>query len=114
VPWAQRESGAEGRACDWYDRLRPRSRTKLNVQGRRGLPDQCFWLPLRPLLIEFKAPGERPRPLQEDTFRRMARDGYDVQVHEDADEAVAAIRAALAEREREARALAEWRARLGR
>ena len=38
---------------------------KLNLKGNRGWPDREFWIPGgRPLLIEFKLPGEEPDPLQ--------------------------------------------------
>jgi hypothetical protein len=49
--------------------------------GGASHPDYEFYLPGgRPLLIEFKRPGEFPTPLQEERIKRLRALGYDVQV----------------------------------
>ncbi len=71
-------------------------RTKLNLQGRRGWPDQCYWVPGgRPLLVEFKEVGEEPTKLQEHIHRELKKNGYQVEVHYEAATAIAAVRARL-------------------
>lgn len=58
--------------------------TKLNLQGSRGWPDRCFWLPNgRPLFIEFKRLGERPTPLQAHIHEQLRAAGYRVEVVDD-------------------------------
>ena len=59
--------------------------TKLNLVGRRGWPDRCFWLPDgRPLFIEFKRSGLVPTPLQAHTHEQLRAIGYRVEVVDDA------------------------------
>lgn len=85
------EAALEGDVVRWAeDRLV--LQTKLNLRGRNGWPDRCFWLPGgRPLLHEYKLPGEAPRPLQEYTIRQLRERGYDVEVHTSYEEATEAI-----------------------
>ena len=72
------------------------SNMKLAAQGQRGWPDRLFLIPGgRPLLIEFKAPGEEPRPDQESCIKILKLLGYDVEVHDDERTALLAIRKAL-------------------
>lgn len=63
---------------------------KLNVQGRRGWPDDLFvgGPPLCVLMIEFKRPGERPRKLQDWTIRQLQKKGLEVYVCDNKDDAV--------------------------
>jgi hypothetical protein len=52
--------------------------TKLNLLGNRSWPDRCFWLAGgRPLLMEFKRLGKRPRAQQKAKIVRLTRLGYD-------------------------------------
>jgi hypothetical protein len=90
------EKKEERKANAWYDSNTPHLRTKLNLHGRRGWPDQCYWLPGRPLLIEYKAVGEAPRRLQAHIHTALREAGYEIQTHETAESAIAAIRARLA------------------
>lgn len=47
----------------------------------RSLPDQLFFLPLsQTLLVEFKRPGENPRPQQAARFRQLRDLGHPVTV----------------------------------
>lgn len=90
-----RESVAETKTCQWYDGL-GLQRIKLNLQGRRGWPDQQFFVPGgRPLLIEFKAEGEEPRKLQQYIHDQLRNAGYEVEVHTNAEEAIASIKRRL-------------------
>jgi hypothetical protein len=69
---------------------------KLTTPGKAGYPDRMFFIPGgRPLFIEFKRPGETPEPLQVLIHHMLRALGYDVEVHDDHDSAVSAVRAAL-------------------
>jgi hypothetical protein len=93
-----REKVAEKKANEWYDARFPAMRTKLNLQGRAGWPDQCYWIPGgRPFLIEFKAEGEDPRALQSFIHQQLRDHGYDIEVHDKAPEAIAAIKRRIEE-----------------
>ena len=100
-----RESGAENKTCLWCD-ARGIVHFKLTPKGQAGWNDRMFLLPLRPLLIEFKSPGEPPRKLQVYRHEILIGLSYDVQVHEEEDDAVWAIQEAIKVRERELRVLA--------
>jgi hypothetical protein len=66
--------------------------TKLQGPGNRSLPDYIFWIPGgKPFLIEFKRPGAEPSELQWHTIRQFLNDGYDVEVHDSKESAIAAI-----------------------
>jgi hypothetical protein len=80
-----------------------RARSELGVEsvkftpaGSNGWPDRQFWVPGgRPMLIEFKAPGERLDPLQVHRHEQLKGWGYDVITCWTDDEAVGAVRRAL-------------------
>lgn len=91
-----KEKKAEKAVNAWYDVTVPHMRTKLNLQGRRGWPDQCYWLPGGPLLIEFKTEDEEPRKLQLHIHKRLRDDGYQIETHTDPTAAIASIRRRLA------------------
>lgn len=55
-------------------------------------------LPIHPLWLEFKRKGERLRKLQVYRVKKLKELGYDVQVYDNAEEAIKAIKAALKER----------------
>ena len=93
-----REKKAQTKANAWYDERYPDARTTLTLRGRAGWPDEVYWLPKRPLLIEYKAEGEEPRKLQAHIHEQLRERGYEVQVHTDAAEAIAAIKKAIAAR----------------
>lgn len=64
--------------------------------GQHGYPDRIFFIPGgRPLLIEFKSPGKKPRKLQVHRIKQLKDLGYAVEVHDDDKEALAAIIAAV-------------------
>jgi len=69
---------------------------KLTTPGRRGFPDRIFWIPGgKPLMIEFKRPGEEPRPLQSHIHALLKQLGYHVEVHDDEEAAFKSVEQAL-------------------
>ena len=73
----------------------------MTPQGQTGYPDRMFLIPGgRPLLIEFKLPGEEPRAKQGHIHGVLKELGYNVQVHDDYDEAMKAIEEAVYESRR--------------
>jgi hypothetical protein len=86
-----REKKAQVRANDWAE-SRGIPHTTLTLRGRRGWPDEIFWLPFRPLLIEFKAEGEEPRKLQLYVHEQLRSLGYDIEVHTSETEAIASLK----------------------
>lgn len=63
---------------------------------KRAFPDDLFLIPGgRPLMIEFKAPGEHPTELQAHRIKELLELGYDVLATSDANEARAAITRAM-------------------
>lgn len=54
---------------------------KLNGSGNRGQPDRLFYtVEARLKFIEFKAPGESPRPLQRYQLESLKAHGFEVYV----------------------------------
>lgn len=71
--------------------------SKLVTPGDTGYPDRIFWIPGgRPLLIEFKRPGEEPEPKQEYIHGQLKQLGYQVEVHDNAIRAFSAVIEAVA------------------
>jgi hypothetical protein len=71
--------------------------SKLVTPGDTGYPDRIFWIPGgRPLLIEFKRPGEEPKPKQEYIHAQLKKLGYQVEVHDNAIRAFSAVIEAVA------------------
>ena len=65
---------------------------KLTTPGQSGFPDRLFLIPGgRPFFIEFKRPGEEPRPLQHHIHQLLRQLGYDVEVHDAIEPAFAAV-----------------------
>lgn len=92
---ANTETKIEDRACELAAALGVQS-IKLTLWGDSGWPDRLFFIPGgRPLLIEFKAPGEAPRPLQKVRHLFLEYTQYDIEVHDTVEGAVAAVRARL-------------------
>ena len=68
---------------------------KLKRTQERGYPDRLFLIHGgKPLFVEFKRPGETPKPYQLLIHERLRHAGYEVQVHDNIEEAKAAILAA--------------------
>ena len=53
---------------------------KVSYEGRAGAPDRLLLAPGFHCLIEFKAPGMRPRPIQEKEHERLRKAGFTVYV----------------------------------
>lgn len=88
-----REAKIEQWVCDQAFKLYLVEAIKLNLGGNNGWPDRLFWIPGgRPFLIEFKRPGEPAEPLQGYIHAKLKKLGYDVEVYDDRDTALEAIR----------------------
>lgn len=86
------ESPIELQACSLVWRYLGIKGSKLKVLGDTSYPDRLFWVPGgRPLLIEFKRPGEPPEPKQSYTHNWLRSLGYEVQVHDSALKAFKAV-----------------------
>lgn len=65
---------------------------KMNGLGQKDWPDRMFNIPGGfPFYIEFKSPGEEPTPKQAYMIAKLKRQGYDVEVHDSKETAIAAI-----------------------
>ena len=89
------ETKIELQACDLiYGNLGVGS-LKLNVKANTGYPDRVFWIPGgKPLFIEFKTPDGELSEKQKYHIDRLRKDGYNVEVCDNAIDALyAAIKA---------------------
>ena len=69
---------------------------KLQLSKDTGWPDRLFLIPGgRPLLIEFKRPGDNPKIKQEYVHDLLRSLGYAVKVVDDAEDAYEAVAEAL-------------------
>lgn len=72
---------------------------KLGVEsvkwGDSGWPDRIFLTPGKPFFIEFKRPGGEPEPRQAFRIKTLKKLRYDVEVHDNVEEALSAIRKRL-------------------
>jgi hypothetical protein len=67
---------------------------KLTILGNRGWPDRILlWKNKGVMFVEFKRPGEEPRKLQLYVHELLTSLGFEVQVHDNVDVAVEAIKA---------------------
>lgn len=80
---------------------------KMNGMGSRGWPDRLICIPITPLWIEFKRKGEKLRKLQVHRIKELRKLGYDIEVHDDKEEAIAAIKKRIKAREVEAKSCAK-------
>lgn len=53
---------------------------KISYEGRAGAPDRLLLAPGFHCFIEFKAPGMKPRPIQEKEHERLRKAGFMVYV----------------------------------
>ena len=68
---------------------------KMNLRFQRSYPDVMFEMPMRPWLVEFKKFGKVPTDLQEDKIADLRSLGWDVEVHDNKEEAIAAFNEAF-------------------
>lgn len=87
-----REKKAQTATNRWYDFRYPDARTTLTLRGRRGWPDEVYWIPGgRPVLFEYKAEGAEPRKLQLHIHNTLRGLGYVVETHTSSAEAIASL-----------------------
>lgn len=90
------ESEVEARVCEYALKELGVFNIKLKKTQERGYPDRLFWIPGgRPLLIEFKRQGAQPTEYQQMIHKRLRYAGYEVQVHDDVEEAKRALHRAM-------------------
>lgn len=90
---AELESKIERRTCQKALQLIGIRNIKLKAVGQTGFPDRMFLIPGgKPLLVEFKLPGESPDPKQAYIHNLLISLGYQVEVHDDVEEALRSIR----------------------
>lgn len=78
VGWEAKQ--VEGPVVRWADRNKW-LHLKINVLGNRGWPDHFFFgYPKILVMIEFKAPGHKPKPHQERVHRLLRMVGWPVYV----------------------------------
>lgn len=66
---------------------------KLTPTQATGYPDRLFFIPGgKPLLIEFKRPGEAPRPKQRHIIQWLKKLGYQVAVCDSVESATMVVR----------------------
>ena len=74
---------------------------KLNVAGTTGWPDRIMFIPGgKPLFVEFKQKGGKPRLKQKHVLDFLKRLGYTVEIHDDAGVALRSIEKACQENTR--------------
>lgn len=78
----------------WLDKRKIAHR-KMNGMGQRGWPDRLICLPRKPFWIEFKRKGESLSKLQVYRIKKLKELGYDIEVHDDPEEAIEAIKRRL-------------------
>jgi hypothetical protein len=90
-----RESAIERKVANWARAIGVPN-CKLDVRANAGFPDRIFFVPGgRPVIIEFKAPGESPRILQEYYIDELKKRSYNVQSCDSSDGAMAVISRAV-------------------
>lgn len=85
------ESATESKVVD--DAYRKLGIPSIKVRGVTGFPDREFFVRGgRPLIVEFKRPGEVLRPQQEFWVSRLQELDYLVEVHDSYEEAMLSLR----------------------
>jgi len=85
------ESTIEKRVCEWATKQGILA-YKWNSQNMRGVPDRIFFKSGKVQLIEFKAPGKRPRKLQNYVFEQLKKAGFDVVIVDDIEQGKEALK----------------------
>lgn len=65
---------------------------KWTSPNQRGVPDRIVFLPGAMVLVEVKAPGQRPTPLQQRIHDRLRNLGQDVRVIDTKEQAEELVR----------------------
>lgn len=78
----------EGPVVDWAKKHKW-LHLKINGLGKRGFPDQFFFGHPRVLvMMEFKAPGRKPKPIQKYIHEWLIRLGWPVYIVDRADDGI--------------------------
>lgn len=85
------ESYIETKVCEWARKNGWLVR-KLQWIGREGAPDRFFAKVGRIILVEFKRPGEKPRPSQDREIKRLREAGVEVAVVDDIDDGISLLK----------------------
>lgn len=89
----QLENPIRDKVCDAVRKLYGIRSIQMNLKFDAGWPDRWFLIAGgKPFLIEFKAPGKPLAELQKYRVEELRTLGYDVEVHDDYDTAMAAIK----------------------
>jgi hypothetical protein len=92
------ESSIERKACKRAEDLMGVTSSKLVTPGEVGYPDRIVWLPISPIMIEFKKVGKDAEPRQHYIHEMLRNLGYEVFVVDNVMDALHIIRNALIER----------------
>jgi hypothetical protein len=93
---AKLESAIEASVVSWWRTLGLLPSRKMNGMSFNAWPDRLFPIPDgRPFFIEFKRAGGALTPLQTELHKQLHKNGYDVEVHDNAKEAIEAIKRRL-------------------
>lgn len=91
-----REIRVEDKVCEFAEKHYGLTHIKLTPQGQRDFNDRLFFIPGgRPLLLEFKQPGEDLRAGQAFINKILKRLGYNVKTIDDIAEGRRAITEAM-------------------
>lgn len=92
----QLESEIETKVVDKAKKIFSVISFKLALKHDAGWPDRVFLIPGGvPFFIEFKRSGDDARPLQKFRHELLRKLGYDIELHDDYDTAMAAIKKRL-------------------
>lgn len=83
------ESSIENQVVEKAKKLGVRLVLKFSPAGQAGFPDRIALIPGgSPVFMEFKRPGEKPRPLQRRRIKQLRDLGYCAEWFDDADAAL--------------------------
>ena len=88
------EAQIEKKVCEWASENSVLA-IKFTPMGSTGWPDRVFLYQGRVLFIEFKAPGKKARPLQEERAKQLRAQGFITEVHSNVETAKQAIHTTL-------------------
>lgn len=89
-----RESLIESEVCQWA-KLNDILAIKFTPMGETGWPDRIFLYMGRVAFIEFKAPGKKPRPMQDHRIKKLRIHEFTVGVYDNVTDAIAFLDATL-------------------
>jgi hypothetical protein len=87
-----RESTIEGKVKAWA-RSKGILALKMTPRGVVGYPDDFFFYQRKVAIIEFKAPGKRPEPIQKVRMEELMDLGFPVLLCDDVDDGIMFLKA---------------------